>query len=382
MTTATIRSLARPAACALRVACALRAACGMLVACSMLTLAGCGEKSPSTDASGSAPAPAKELNVYMWSEYIDPAIVADFEKSTGMKVRIDVYEDTESMLAKMQLQEGDRLYDVVIASDHAVPVLSSLGLVRPLDRSLIPNAANVDPRFASPSYDPGSERSLPYQWGTLGIIYSKEKLNGRPLSWDLVLGPDPAPTFVLIDSMRDMMGAALKRLGRSVNDTEQTRLDEAGALIAAAKSRSQCVGFEGGVGGKSKVAAGLASCAMVYSGDALKAVAENPSLAYGVPTEGSVIWVDAMTVTKRARNPEGAHAFINAILDPTTGAKLSAFTLYATPNVKAKALLPEATTSNRAIYPDEATMSRLEYIADVGAATSRYDATWTSVKAK
>jgi spermidine/putrescine transport system substrate-binding protein len=89
-----------------------------------------------------------------------------------------------------------------------------------------------------------------------------------------------------------------------------------------------------------------------------------------------------MTVTKRARNPEGAHAFMNAILDPATGAKLSAFTLYATPNAKAKMLLPESTTSDRAIYPDDTTMSRLEYIADVGEATTRYDATWTSVKAK
>lgn len=352
----------------------------LLAACGMFALAGCGERSPSTDAAGSGS--AKELNVYMWSEYIDPVIVADFEKSSGMKVRIDVYEDTESMLAKMQLQEGDRLYDVVIASDHAIPVLSSLGLVRPIDRSLVPNAANVDARFAAPAYDPKGDFSLAYQWGTVGLIYNKQKVGDRPLSWDLVLGPDPAPAFVLIDSMRDMMGVALKRLGHSVNATEPSQLDAAGGLIAAAKARAQCVGFEGGVGGKSKVAAGLASCAVAYSGDALKAVAEDPALAYGVPAEGSIIWVDAMTVTRRARNPEGAHAFINAILDPATGAKLSAFTLYATPNAKAKALLPESTTSDRAIYPDDTTMSRLEYIADVGEATTRYDATWTSVKAK
>ena len=343
------------------------------------SLAGCGERPPATDAADAA---AKELNVYMWSEYIDPAIVADFEKSSGMKVRIDVYEDTETMLAKMQLQEGDRLYDVVIASDHAVPVLSSLGLVRPLDRSLIPNASNVDARFAAPAYDPRGEFSLPYQWGTVGLVFNKAKLGDRPLSWNLVLGDDPAPSFVLIDSMRDMMGVALKHLGHSVNATEASQLEAAGGLIAAAKSRAQCVGFEGGVGGKSKVAAGLAACAVAYSGDALKAVAEDPSLAYGVPAEGSIIWVDAMTVTRRSRNPEGAHAFINAILDPATGGKLSAFTLYATPNARAKALLPEATTSDRAIYPDETTMSRLEYIADVGEATTRYDATWTSVKAR
>ena len=353
----------------------------LLVASCLAAIVGCGEQSTSPDAAGAGPA-AKELNVYMWSEYIDPAIVADFEKSSGIKVRIDVYEDTETMLAKMQLQEGDRLYDVVIASDHAVPVLSSLGLVRPLDRALIPNASNVDARFAAPAYDPRGEFSLPYQWGTVGLIYSKAKIGDRPLSWNLVLGENPAPAFVLIDSMRDMMGVALKHLGHSVNATESSHLAAAGTLIASAKARGQCVGFEGGVGGKSKVAAGLASCAVAYSGDALKAVAEDPSLAYGVPSEGSIIWVDAMTVTKRARNADGAHAFINAILDPATGARLSAYTLYATPNANARTLLPEATTSDRAIYPDEATMSRLEYIADVGEATTRYDTTWTSIKAR
>lgn len=326
-------------------------------------------------------ASAGELNVYSWSEYIDPAIVESFEKSSGLKVRIDVYEDTETMLAKMQHQEGDKLYDVVIVSDHAVPVLSSLKLIRPLDAAKVPNAANVEERFRTPSYDPKGEYSLPYQWGTVGLIYSKEKLGDKPLSWNLVLGPSPMKSFVLIDSMRDMMGVALKAAGRSVNTTDDAALTEAGKTIREAKRRSQCLGFEGGVGGKSKVASGIAACAVVYSGDALKAVADDASLAYGVPKEGSIIWVDAMAVTSRARNVEGAYAFVNTILDAKVGAQLSSYTLYATPNAKAKALLPKETTSNPAIYPDEASMTRLEYITDVGDATKKYDAVWTSVKA-
>jgi spermidine/putrescine transport system substrate-binding protein len=181
--------------------------------------------------------------------------------------------------------------------------------------------------------------------------------------------------------MRDMMGVALKAAGHSVNSTNDGELAQAGATIREAKRRSQCLGFEGGVGGKSKVASGIATCAVVYSGDALKAVADDASLAYGVPKEGSIIWVDAMAVTTRARNADGAYAFINTILDAKVGAQLSAYTLYATPNAKSKALLPKETTSNPAIYPNEASMASLEYISDVGDATKKYDATWTSVKA-
>ena len=354
-------------------------------------LGACNEKAPEapakaatpSDAAAPTPAPAgKELTVYMWSEYIDPEIVTAFEKSTGMKVRIEVYEDTESMLAKMQRQEGDKLYDVVIASDHAIPVLGGLKLIKPLDLSKIPNAANVDARFKKPSYDPKGEFALPYQWGTVGLIYSKEKAGTAPISWKSVLGSTATSPFVLIDSMRDMMGVALKATGDSVNTTDPAKLDAAGAAILAAKNRKECLGFEGGVGGKNKVAAGLANWAIVYSGDALRAVADDPKLAYGIPAEGSIIWVDAMTVTARTQNEAGAYAFINTILDAKVGAQLSTFTLYATPNAKSKELLPPEATSNPAIYPPEEVMAKLEYISDVGDTTQKYDSVWTGVKSK
>jgi spermidine/putrescine transport system substrate-binding protein len=328
------------------------------------------------------PEDSKELNVFMWSEYIDPAIVEAFEKSSGMKVRIDVYEETESMLAKMEHQEGDKLYDVVIASDHAVPVLGSLKLIKPLDLTKIPNASNVDPTFARPAYDPEGKFSLPYQWGTVGLIYAKDKLKKDALSWNIIFGKNTAEPYVLIDSMRDMLGVALKLAGHSVNSKVPAELDAAGALILASKRRDACLGFEGGVGGKNKVAAGLASVAVVYSGDALRAIADDPKLAYGVPKEGSIIWVDTMTITSRTKNEAGAYAFINAVLDAKVGAQLSTWTHYATPNAKAKALLPKEVTEDPSIYPSEADMNKLEYIKDVREATKKYDSVWTGIKAK
>jgi spermidine/putrescine transport system substrate-binding protein len=352
------------------------------VACSsvlviLASLLGSCDRSP-TD----TPTDSREVNVLSWSEYIDPAIVTNFEKETGLRVRIDVYDDTESMIAKMQHQDGDRLYDVVIASDHAIPVLRSLKLIRPIEFSQVPNATNIDERFRSPGYDPDGSHSLPYQWGTVGLMYRKPLPEGRDLSWDLVLGERTAGRFVLIDSMRDMMGAALKIGGNSVNTTDPQALRSAADLIVASKNRESCFGFEGGVGGKNKVASGIADFAIVYSGDALRAVVDDPNLGYGVPKEGSIIFTDAMTITARARNVSGAYAFVNTILDANVGAQLSAWTRYATPNAAAKAHLPTEFVNDPAVFPSEEAMKSMEFLTDVGAATIAYDNAWTDIKTR
>ncbi len=314
-----------------------------------LIMSACKDKSPSTQGGGSvASAPAaKELNVYMWSEYIDPAIVSDFEKSTGMKVRIDVYEDTETMLARMQHQEGDKLYDVVIASDHVIPTLGSLHLIKPLELARIPNAANVEARFKAPQYDPKGEFSLPYQWGTVGAHLHQGHAGSAPLSWNLVLGPSPAGSFVLIDSMRDMMGVALKLGGHSVNTTDAAYLVSSCEVDSCRKEHKACLKDSEEGGGGEQGRCGDRLVRVVLMGDALQPVAlEDPKHCKGCRWRGRSSGLDAMTVTARARNEAGAYAFINTILDAKVGAKLSSWTRYATPNAKAKELLPKKATSN------------------------------------
>jgi len=136
------------------------------------------------------------------------------------------------------------------------------------------------------------------------------------------------------------------------------------------------------VGGKNKVADGTATLAVVYSGDALKACQENDQLAYGVPREGSIIWVDAMTIPVNAPNPDAAHQFINFILDAKVGARLSEFTCYATPNAASLPLLKQEDRENPAIYPPEETLKKLEYLEDLGDDSKLYDEIWTAVKAR
>jgi len=326
---------------------------------------------------------SRQLNVYMWSEYIDPAITAEFEKQTGIHVRLNVYEATEEMMAKLQQAGGSRQYDVVVVTDHAVPVLTRLGLIRALDLDRIPNRKNLAERFADPPYDPGNRHSLPYLWGTVGLIYRNDRAGQVEPTWAHVFESDRQPgPFLLIDSMRDMLAASLKYQGRSINSRDPQELKAAGELLRKTKQSSNCLGFEGGVGGKNKVVSGDATLAIVYNGDAIRAMAEDPKVDFVIPREGSLIWVDAMTITAGAPNPEGAHRFINYLLDHQVGARLANFIRYASPNAAAMPLVNAADRNNPKIYPPDDLMKRMEYLQDLGNETRLYDEIWTAVKSR
>ena len=188
------------------------------------------------------------LNLFIWSEYIDPAVVADFEKQFDCKVTIDLYEDESAMLAKLK-SGGATVYDVVVPPDHKVPALIKLNLIAPLRHENIPNLKNLDERFRNPPYDAGNKYTVAYQWGTLGIYLRPAKGQRPSDTWGLIFDPKMKPgRLVLMDSMRDLIGAALKYKGHSMNSTDPAHLKEARDLILAAKKRS--VGFEGSVGAR------------------------------------------------------------------------------------------------------------------------------------
>ena len=326
-------------------------------------------------------AAADGITVYLYSEYIDPAIPAQFAAATGIAVRIDTYESQDDMLAKLQAG-GTSAYDVVVASDVVVPAMIALKLLRPLDQKAVLNGANVDQRFRDPPYDRGNAYSWPYQWGTVGLMYRTDKVKGE-ISWGLLFDAarQPGP-FVMMDEMRTTLAVAQLFRGGDVNTRQPDEIKKAGQLVLAAKGSAKCLGFDGGVGGMNKVLAGEAALAMVYNGDAVKNLPSDGSCAFAVPKEGSGLWVDVMTVSAQAPNPAGAHAFINYILDAKVGAQLSSFLRYASPNAAAKPLLMKVDLDNPAIYPPTAVMDTLKYQQDVGPAAPVYDEVWTAVKAQ
>jgi spermidine/putrescine transport system substrate-binding protein len=215
-----------------------------------------------------APAATRTLNVFIWSEYLDPDVVRDFERQHDARVTIDLYEDAEAMMAKLQAG-GASLYDIVVPSDYLVPPMIKLGLLAPLRHERIPNLKNLDARFTGPPFDPRNEYTVAYQWGTVGIYYREAKDKPSPDSWAAVFdarqqfGP-----FVLIDSMRDAIGAALQYRGHGLNTVDAPALREIRDLLLNAKRR--CVAMEGSVGGRNRVLAGTAAAAIVYSGEAAR----------------------------------------------------------------------------------------------------------------
>jgi spermidine/putrescine transport system substrate-binding protein len=323
-----------------------------------------------------------QLTVYMYSEYIDPAIPKQFEQATGTAVRVDVYEAQEEMLAKLRAG-GASQYDVIVASDVVVPTLIKLGLVRKLDQARIPHRQNVDEQFLDPEFDPGNAYSWPYQWGTVGLMFRKGVVDPKHLTWATVFDPalQPGP-FVLMDEMRTQLALALHHLRKPMNSRAPADLKAAGELLIATKHRHKCLGFDGGVGGKNKVLSGEAALAVVYNGDAVRAMAENDQVDFVVPEDGGLIAVDNLLICSGAPNPDAAHAFIDYILDAKVGAQLSVFNHYATPNKASRELMPKPELANYAIYPPERIMRVLEYLQDVGADSKLYDEVWTAVKSR
>jgi spermidine/putrescine transport system permease protein len=328
----------------------------------------------------SSSAPKNRLNLFLYSEYIDPQIVRDFEKEFDCRVTLDVYEDMDAMVSKLE-GGGDSLYDVITAGDYVVTTLRGRKLLAPLRKENIPNFVNVDPRFANAPCDPGNRYTAPYQWGTVGIYMRPAPGQTIDRTWGLLFDPAKQPgTFLLMDSLRETVGSALKFRGHSINSRDAGALADARDLLLAAKRRS--LGFDGSVGGRNRVLTRGAVAALVYNGDAVRGIREDPGTVYFVPREGGEIWLDNLCVPARAPNRDMAEKFIDYILEPEVGARLSNFNQFATPNRASLPLIDPRDLADPAIYPPPEILEKLEFLEDIGEATRLYDEIWTQVKSK
>ncbi|MDR1046132.1 MAG: spermidine/putrescine ABC transporter substrate-binding protein [Candidatus Adiutrix sp.] len=330
-----------------------------------------------------APASAAgTLNVFIWSEYMDPEVISDFEKRFDVDVREDNYESNEEMVIKLDKGGGLGKYDIIVPSTYVMPSLTNLKLIQELDHARLPNLGNLDPQFAALAADPGHRYSIPYQWGTSGLAVRSADPGQIWKSWGLVFDPNAKGSrFVLFDTARDCLGSALKYLGYSFNSTNSKEIEEAVRLLTATTKRPALLSFDGGVGGLNKVLSGIATVAQVYSGEALKSHdEEDQDVHYIIPEEGCEIWTDLVAIPQRAPNLENAYLFMNYLLDAKVGAKLAISTRYATPNAAARAFIPQEYLDNPAMYPRGPILEKMEYINDLGSANRLYDEAWTMIK--
>jgi spermidine/putrescine transport system substrate-binding protein len=292
--------------------------------------------------SGAQPARASTptLNLFIWSDYIDPAMLKTFEGQCKCNVVETDYESNAEMAAKLKAG-GDSQYDVVVPSSYYVPEMVDEGLLAPIDHTKIPNFKNLFPKFQNPTYDVGDKYSIPYQWGTTGIVYNPDKIKNPAASWALLFDPKANPSFPFVlpkGEGRDQIGAACAYLGYGFNCSEKSQWIAAAKLIEQTKKRANFAGFVDETPALDQMKSGLIALSMAYNGDVAECYADGScaKLKYYLPKEGSEIWVDTMAIPAHAPNPQLALEFINFILDATNGANLSNFNEYASPNQAAQ----------------------------------------------
>ncbi|WP_458189871.1 extracellular solute-binding protein [Haladaptatus sp. NG-WS-4] len=325
-----------------------------------------------------------QLNIFQWGDYWPDGTVQDFEKAYGVKVNVSNFASNEEMFNKLKAG-GTNQYDLIFPSDYMINVLVKQGMIRKLNKKKIPNYSNLGQKFTDTPYDPNPGiYSAPYQWGTSGIGYNKEMVgkNAAISSWDAMWNNEWKGQMTMLNDMRETIGAALKRLGYSLNTTDEAKIEEAKEMLIKQKSLLKTYDSSNFT---TNLINKQASPVHAWSGGVFQAYWEtfkdgSSPIAYTVPKEGGVIWVDNGAVTKKAKHPNAAHAFINYYLNPKIGARITNWTYYGSPNQAAEKHINEDILKNKSIYPDSKTMKKLEYIENIGQATQTYSRAWTEIK--
>ncbi|MBR0136054.1 MAG: spermidine/putrescine ABC transporter substrate-binding protein [Clostridia bacterium] len=320
-----------------------------------------------------------ELNILNWGEYIDPELLTLFEKETGVHVNYVEMTSNEDMLIK--LRGADCVYDLCFPSDYIIEKLIADDLLLPLDKTKIPNIKNIQPRMLeiTSSFDPGNVYSLPYMWGTVGILYNKTMVDDPVDSWDILWNEKYSGKIWQYNSVRDALAVSLLRLGYDINTRNPDEVNQAKDELIKQIPLLYGLGTDDI---RTNMANGIAALAVIYSGDAMAAMEENEDLAYVIPKEGSNVWFDNVVIPKTAKNVDAAHAFINFINDANLAARNTEYIYYSTPNQGALDLLDEDFVNDPVFNPSEEELSRCKVFHDLGDFVDVFNNAWSEYKSK
>ncbi len=356
--------------------------CCLLCALMLLAL-GCGKKQEQTDTAAFADGDqyeeiGGELNILNWGEYIDPELIALFEAETGVSIHYVEMTSNEEMLIK--LRSADCVYDLCFPSEYIIEQLIADDMLLPLDMTKIPNAKNVaaDKLAITDTFDPGNAYSLPYMWGTVGILYNTTMVDDPVTSWSILWDEKYAGQVWMYDSVRDSIGITLKMLGYDLNTRNEDEVIAARDALIAQKSLRKGFGTDNM---RASMINGKAALCVIYSGDAFCCMDENPDLAYAVPMEGSNVWFDNVVIPKTAANVEAAHAFINFLNDGAIAARNTEYIYYSTPNSAAMERLDPYFTESETYNPSPEILARCTVFHDLGDFTEVFNDAWEKIKA-
>lgn len=317
------------------------------------------------------------LNVYNWSSYVADDTIANFEKEHGVEVTYDNYSSNEELLAK--LLAGASGYDVIFPSDYMVSIMRGKGLLKPLDKTQLRNLPNLDGSFLNRAYDPGNAHCVPYLWGTSGIAVNSAKVTDDIRSWKVLWDERFRGKISILDDVRSAFVPALKRLGASINTTDQAVIARAEALLREQKPLVHSYSSDTYI---DMLRTGEVWIAYGYSGDIYQAARDNTSIRYVIPDEGTELWIDNVCIPARAPHAELAHRFIDYLLRPDVAASIARVTRYPTPNRAARELLPAEMLSDPNLYPPESVRLKSELLDDLGSNAELYEAAWSRIKAE
>ena len=343
----------------------------------MTMLAGCGSNKEQAPAEEAAVKPTESITVFNWYDYIDPAAIDLFTKETGIEVKYVNFTTNEEMYTKVEAGAGT--YDVLFPSEYMIERMISKDMLAEIDTSKMPNFANVLDSLKNPSYDPGNKFSVPYMWGTLGILYNTEMVEGEITGWEALFDEKNAGNVIMMNSMRDTIGLALKHLGYSVNTRNEEELNAAKEILIAQKQAKIEAGYLLDET-KDKMVGGEAAIGVVYSGDAQYAIEKNEKLKYVVPAEGSNIWVDGMVIPKTSKNIEAAQKFIDFMCRDDVAQMNFEYIYYCSPIKSVVENLSEEDAASDTINPSQEIVSRCEYFNDVSDCMSLYENVWMEVR--
>jgi len=324
-----------------------------------------------------------EINVYNWGQYISDGtdgyidVNKAFEEATGIKVNYMTFDSNESMYTK--LKTGGSSYDVIIPSDYMVGRLIDEGMLLPLDFDNIPNYQYIDEAYRNTSYDPENKYSVPYTWGTVGLIYNSAYVDEEDLgSWDLLWNEKYDGKILMFDNPRDSFAIAQLLLGYDLNTTDETELRAAAYKLIEQKPLVQSYVMDQIF---DKMERGEAWIAPYYAGDYLLMVEENEDLGFYFPEEGFNLFIDAMCIPTCATNKEGAEAYINFLCSPEIAGPNLEYLGYSTPETAAKDFMDPELIESEVAYPDEKTLlGGSAFLYQDAETTQLMDSLWLEVK--
>ena len=322
-----------------------------------------------------------QLIVYNWGEYIDPEVLTMFEEETGIDIVYEEFETNEILYPK--ISSGAIAYDVICPSDYMIQRMIENDLLSEINFDNIPNLKNIGKQYLEQSrqFDPENKYSVPYCWGTVGILYNKMMVDEPVDSWSILWDPKYKDNILMQDSVRDAFGVALKYLGYSLNSTDLDELTEAKNLLIEQKPLVQAYVIDQV---RDKMIGNEAALGVIYSGEALYCQQENPNLDYVIPKEGSNLWIDSWVIPKNAENKEHAEEFINFLCRPDIAKMNFEYITYSIPNSAGQALIEDDYMRNSTIaFPDIDQLKNCEtfnFLGDENEAL--YNELWREVKSK